>query len=305
MGITTVVRGSEWLSTFALHNELYKALGFKMPNYLHTMLLCKIQDGARVKFSKRKHPDAALSYYTELGFLPNAIIEYCYTLLNSSAFEEWRKQNPNANVFDYKLDISKMNGTEALWDLEKLNNISKHLISRLSAEEVYEKTLNWAKSYGKQIEINNSKMDFEKELTNNKQKWKNIFSIDRGGDRPRADIAHFSEVATYFDYFLISPNENNNFKKSEQYKLLQTADAKKIIEEYKTIYNKNDDKTTWWEKLKQMAISKNYATDNKEFKANPQNFKGNMADFVKLIRLNFTGRENTPDLFEILKIINN
>ncbi|MCL2770862.1 MAG: glutamate--tRNA ligase family protein, partial [Firmicutes bacterium] len=264
MGTTTVVRGSEWLASFPLHVEIWRAFGFDMPKFLHTMLLCKQEGTSRVKISKRKHPDAKMQYYIDKGYPKDAIIDFVYVMMNSSMFEQWRKENPCVDVCKYKLETNKMSTTEALWDLEKLNHVSRNHIAHLSAQEVYKQVLAWAWQHCR---------EFNDELRVNKSKWVAAFNIEREQERPRADIAFYSEVPDYFDYLW-------------KFKGFDGGD-KNMLAAYAKTYNHEDDKETWFSRLKEFATSR-------EMK---------VGQVAMEIRRKITGKEQTPDLWSIMQIL--
>ena len=293
MKTTTVVRGEDWYSSVATHIEIFEALGFEPINYLHTALVCKIDEntGNKRKLSKRYDPEADMRFFGINGYPKEAVIEYILTLANSN-FEDWRMENPTASLFDFPFSADKMNAGNPMFDIVKLNNISKNYISKLTAEEVYSLALNWA-------EVNNRELfDILKENTNFAI---SVFDIDRGGVKPRKDIAKWNEILEYFDYMFLSYEKiSPNFEKFEKVSNEQIC---KIFNNYATNFKADSEKDSWFAGLKIDAEKFGFAVDNKLYKANPENYKGNMADFCAIIRMAITGKENTPDLFSICKAL--
>ena len=293
MKTTTVVRGEDWYSSVATHIEIFEALGFKPINYLHTALICKNDDktGNRRKLSKRYDPEADVRFFGISGYPKTAVIEYILILANSN-FEDWRMENPDADIFDFPFSMDKMNAGNPMFDLVKLNNVSKNYISRLSAEEVYNMAKEWAK-------VNNEEL-FEI-LENNRDFAISVFSIDRGGVKPRKDIAKWDEILDYFDYmFKTYEKIVPDFSKFNK---LTNDEICNIFNNYAQNFNPNLEKDEWFAGLKIEAEKYGFASDNKLYKANPENYKGNVADYCAIIRMAITGKENTPDLYSICKVL--
>ena len=293
MHTTHVIRGDEWLSSVPLHLQLFAELGFKAPKYAHTATLLKNDNRNKRKLSKRKDPEAAASYYTELGIPSLAVKEYLLNIANSN-FENWRKQNKEADIFECPFELNKMSVSGALFDMIKLFDVSKIVISKYSAEEVYEAGLNWANT-------------FDKELVNLLQKDKQyslkVLGIERGNEKPRKDIAKWSDLKENIAYMY-----DEEFDKiKDNYELQKITDKEKIKEILNTYadkyFNLNDDKQTWFNKLKDLAEEFGYAREVKEFKANPDKYEAHVGDVSTLIRIAVTGRTNTPDLYEIMKVL--
>lgn len=287
MGVNLVVRGSEWLSTFPLHVELWNAFNFKMPKYLHTLLLCKIENGNKIKISKRKHPECLMGFYEEQGYPMEAVRDYIFTLLNSN-FEDWRKLNPTANVFDFKLSFKKLNPSQAMLDVQKIDDISKNVISLFSAEELYNRLLAYTEKYDK---------EFYEYVKNNKDYVIKFLSIDRGGVKPRKDIAKLSDVKKLYGYFLTAPQVDFS-----QLGLKENV-IKAALTEYIKVYSDADDKDTWWQKIKTLAEKLNFATDSKLYKANPENYEGNISAFANILRVALTNSTMSIDLFGIMQTL--
>lgn len=287
MHTTIVVRGEEWYPSLSAHIELFKALGFKPPKYAHTPVICKLdENGNKRKLSKRKDPEADVRYFIVEGYPKVAVIEYLLNLLNSD-FEPWRAANPTLSYKEFPFSIEKIGSNNPMFDFVKLADVSKNYISHLTADEVYRMLVEWAKSFD---------VDFCKTLTENADFSKAVLNIDRDVPKPRKDISKWSEVKSYYDYM---------FYGIKTYELdgLDKKKFKEIIAAYKDIYSEEDDKETWFNKIKAMAESLGYATNNKDYKANPESYKGNVADVCTYIRLALTGRKNSPDIYSIARVL--
>ena len=290
MRTTHVVRGEEWLPSVPIHVELFKTLGFEMPEFIHTPTIMKEDGGSKRKISKRKDPEAAASYYKENGIPKEAVIDYLMNILNSN-FEDWRKNNPHGDLKEFKIDLNKISSSGALFDLVKLADVSKNTIATFTAEKVYEDGLEWTE-------------EFDKDLAELMKKYKdftiNILNIERTGTKIRKDIAKWSELRENLEYlydevFFTKEHED------EWQNITDKEEIKKIITEYLSVYDENDDKDTWFNKVKDVAEKFGYAREVKEYKKNPENYKGHVGDISTVIRVALTGRRNTPDLYEILK----
>ena len=287
MHTTIVVRGEEWYPSLSAHIELFKALGFKPPKYAHTPVICKLdENGNKRKLSKRKDPEADVRYFIVEGYPKVAVIEYLLNLLNSD-FEPWRAANPTLSYKEFPFSIEKIGSNNPMFDFVKLADVSKNYISHLTADEVYSMLVEWAKSFD---------VDFCKTLTENADFSKGALNIDHDVPKPRKDISKWSEVKSYYDYM---------FYGIKTYELdgLDKKKFKEIIAAYKDIYSEEDDKETWFNKIKAMAESLGYATNNKDYKANPESYKGNVADVCTYIRLALTGRKNSPDIYSIARVL--
>ncbi|MBQ9079870.1 MAG: glutamate--tRNA ligase [Clostridia bacterium] len=288
MRTTHVVRDESWLSTLPFHIQLFKALGFKLPKYCHTAQVMKLDNGNKRKISKRKDPEFAATFYREQGYPAAVTREYLITLLNSN-FEEWRLANQTAPIEDFKFTTKKMSVSGSLFDMDKLGDISKNVISRMSADEVYDGVLEWAQQYD---------TDFAAKLADNPDMAKAVFAIGRGGKKPRKDIARWGEVKAYMsffydDYFTVDSVELNFDK----------ADIKAALSGFLATYSPTDDSAVWFDKVKAVADGVGFASDMKAYKANPSAFKGSVADISGFIRLAVTGRQNSPDLYTVMQIL--
>lgn len=293
MRTTHVLRGEEWLSSVPVHIQLFKILGFELPQYAHLGLVMKIDEetGAKRKLSKRKDKEAAVSYYHEQGIPVEAVKLYLMTIGNSN-FEEWLNQNPDASINDFKFNFKKMSASGSLFDLEKLINISRNYISRLKAVEVYERALKHAKEFDS---------EFYDLLTKYKDYCVNMFNIEREQKKPRKDYAMFSEIKSYTWYMfdeLFTGDINYEFQT-----ISNLDEVKKILSLYlEKYYHEEDDEQTWFERLKDLSEELGYAREVKEYKENPDNYKGHVGDISMVLRVALSSKSMTPNLYQIMKL---
>ena len=293
MHTTLVIRGDEWLSSVPLHLQLFQTLGFKAPKYAHIAPIMKEENGTKRKLSKRKDPEAAVEFYAEEGIPYEAVEEYLLNIANSN-FEQWRKQNKEADINEFELQLNKMSVSGALFDMVKLLDISKTVISRYSAEDLYDKAYEWAKQYDE---------DLKELLEKDKEYSLKVLGIERGNQKPRKDISSMSTVKENIEYmyderFFAEPVER------EFQKITDKEEIKNIVETYvKEYLNIADDKETWFNKIKDLSEKLGYAREVKEYKKEPEKYKGHVGDVSTVIRIVLTGRANTPDMFEIMKVL--
>ena len=291
MRTTHVIRGDEWLPSVPLHVQLFKEAGFKAPKYCHISPMMKNDNGNKRKLSKRKDPEAAVSYYDELGVPPDAVKEYLLNIANST-FENWRRQNKDANIEDFDFHLNKMSVSGALFDMVKLFDVAKIVISRYSAEKVYNDSYAWAKKYDEELV----------KLLENKDYALKVLGIERGNAKPRKDIAKWSDLKENISYMY-----NEEFDKITVFDFGKVTDkdlANKISKLYAEKYfDINDDKQTWFDKMKDLAEEVGFAREVKEWKAEPEKWPGHVGDISSVIRSKLTGRLNTPDLYEIIKVL--
>ena len=289
MRTTHVVRGEEWLSSLPIHVALFNALGWELPTYCHTTVLMKMDGETKRKLSKRKDPELSLEYYKQEGYHPLAVREYLLTILNSN-YEEWRIANPDAPAEDFQFTAEKMSSSGTLFDLDKLNDICKDVLTKMSAEEVLRYMLNWAEEYQPAIAAM---------MKDDPDKMIKIFSIDRGGDKPRKDLVYCRQIFHFISYFF-----DDHFMIEDDYPAeVSMKDAKAILNRYFQEYDENDDNPAWFEKMKAMAGDMGYAIKPKDFKKNPDQYKGHVGHVSNVIRLAITGRTNSPDLWLIQQIM--
>lgn len=284
MKTTLVVRGEEWLSSTPAHLEIFEALGFAPPRYFHTPVVSTINEhGGKEKLSKRKHPEANMSYFIEQGYPVGAVKEYVLNLI-SSAFEPWRNAHPEAELSEFKISRGDITAVMPVFDIVKLNDVSKNVIARMTAEKVYESVLAWAEEYDSK---------FAKILKADKAYCTKVFNIDREGPKPRKDIFKWSMIEGYFDYMFHRP----------KIELEDKQKFKSFISEYAKKFEFPADKESWFARVKEVAASLGYATDNKAYKLSPEKYEGNTAKACEHIRIALTGRKDAPDLFTLICIL--
>ena len=295
MRTTHVLRGEEWFPSTPLHIQMFNIFGFKVPKYAHLGLVMKIDetDGSRRKLSKRKDPEAAVSYYHEKGIPVEAVKLYLMTIANSN-FEAWMDANKDKTLDDYKFDFKKMSESGSLFDISKLMNISKNYISRLKATEVYDNAYNWASQYDK---------DFALLLEKYKDYSISVFNIEREQKKPRKDYACYSDIKSQV-WYMYDELYNDVEKEYEFQTINDKEDIKAILTKYiNEYYDESDDKDTWFNKIKELAGELGYAREVKEFKENPDMYKAHVGDVSTVLRVALTSKAMTPDLYELMRII--
>ena len=289
MRTTHIVRGDEWISSAPIHLQLFRVLGFKAPKYAHVAPIMKEENSGKRKLSKRKDPEAAVTYYAEQGYPQESVNEYMMTLANSN-FEDWRRINKDADISTFPFNLKKMSVSGALFDMMKLTDVSKNVISLMTADKVFELSYEWAKEYNPSL---------ASLYEQDKQRATAILNIDRENKKPRKDIAKWSDIPDYISYMYDETFE-------ECFELTGNATpelAIKVLEIYKNVFNLNDDKDTWFGRMKDMCESVGCTPNVKEYKAEPEKFAGHVGDISTIIRVALTGRTNTPDLFSITALL--
>ena len=289
MRVTHVVRGEEWLSTLPIHYEIFTTLGWDTPIYCHTAHLMKMDNGSKRKLSKRKDPELGLGYYMDLGYHPAAVREYLLTILNSN-YEEWRIENPNNPTDDFIFTLGKMSNSGALFDLDKLNNISKDVLVKIPVEEIYEFLYKWAEVH--KIEIVNI-------LKANEESVLKLLSVGRTGDKPRKDLMYCEQIFEFINYFF-----DEYFEIIDKYpENINEDEAKKLLQAYLNTYNHSDDQSQWFDKIRTISEENGYAAKPKDYKKNPDKYKGHVGDVSSVIRIAVVGRSTSPDVWEIQQIM--
>ena len=288
MYTTHVVRGEEWLPSLPFHVQLFRALGFKIPKYLHISQLMKMEGGSKKKLSKRDL-GAGLSFYVSEGYPAKSVKEYVMTLLNSN-YEEWRAANPKADMNDFAFSIKKMSASGSLFDFDKLNDISKNTIAHMDTDEVYAEIVKWAKEYDTEL---------YSLFTSDEEYAKKILSIGRGTPKPRKDLCIWKDVKPYVglfydELFKVEADYPDNFDKN---------DIKNALSRFVETYNENDDANEWFAKLKVIAEELGFAPETKLYKKNPDEYKGHVGDISMFIRIALTGKTNSPDMYEVMNIL--
>ena len=288
MRTTHVVRGDEWLPTLPFHIQLFKALGFKLPKYVHIGPLMKMDGTSKRKLSKRKDPELALTFYKAEGFPVEAVYEYIMTILNSN-FEDWRRANPDAKAEDFKFSPKKLNPAGSLFDYAKLTDVSKNVISKMDAPTVCALLTEWALEFDP---------DFGSKLAADPAFATAILAIGRGGKKPRKDLAVWKDAKEYmgffYDEYLLKPVFDEKFSK----KTVRTA-----LEKFLAVYSYADDSGVWFDKVKAITEEMGFTTDMKAYKADPTAFPGTVADISTFIRLAVTGKTNAPDLHAVMQVL--
>lgn len=289
MGTTHVVRGEEWLPSLPFHIELFRALGFKLPKYLHISQLMRLDENGNKKKLSKRDAGVDMRFYKEKGYSPKAVVEYVMTLLNSN-YEEWRAANPDKSYDEFPFSIKKMSASGCLFDFDKLNDVSKNTVARMSADEVYTSVLEWAKEYD---------ADFAEKLSRDPEYSRRILAIGRGGAKPRKDITIWSEVKDYMgfffdEYFELRDPLPEGFDRSE---------VRDILNEYRNIYNDADTQDEWFDRIKSLAAAHGFAPETKLYKKNPEEYKGHVGDISMFLRIAVTGRTSSPDMYAVMNIL--
>ena len=288
MRTTHVVRGDEWLPSLPFHIQLFQALGFKLPKYVHIGPLMKMDGTSKRKLSKRKDPELALTYYKAEGFPTQAVREYLMTVLNSN-YEDWRRANPDAPIESFKFSPKKLNPAGSLFDYAKLVDVSKNVISRMDAANVYEQLLAWAKEFDE---------PFAQKLEADPAYAQRILAIGRGGKKPRKDLATWKDAKPYMGFFYDEYLEQPVFDPAFDKALI--AD---VLKRFLAVYDPSDDSGVWFDKVKAITEAIGFTTDMKAYKADPSAFPGTVADVSTFLRQAVTGKTNSPDLYTVMQIL--
>lgn len=288
MGTTHVVRGAEWLPSLPIHVELFEKLGWEPPIYCHTAQLMKIgEDGNKRKLSKRKDPELSLDYYRQLGYHPACVREYLLTILNSN-FEEWRIANPDADIDEFQFTTEKMSNSGALFDLNKLNDISKDVLLKISAADLFDFLKSWSEEFKPELSY----------IFEDRQYLERILDLGRNEAKPRKDHIYAQQMIENISYFF-----DDMFKIEDEIPAEASSDASEIISKYLATYDHSDDQSQWFEKIRQIAGEMGYALKPKDFKKNPDQFKGHVGHVSTVIRVALMGRQQSPDVWEIQQIL--
>lgn len=289
MRITHVIRGEEWLSTLPIHLELFETLGWDHPIYCHTAHLMKIDGETKRKLSKRKDPEMSLSYYAEVGYFPKAVREYLMTLTNSN-YEEWHLANPDELLEAFTFTLDHMSTSGALFDMEKLNDISKDVLIKISEKAIADFLINWAVNY---------KEDAVEPLSRDRDKLIKILSIGREGNKPRKDLMNCQQILDFIGYFY----DEWFIIEDELPENVDTPEAIGILTDYLSSYDQSDDNEAWFNKIRSITEDRGYAVKMKDYKKHPEDYKGNVGDISTVVRLAVTGRRNSPDVWTIQQIL--
>jgi glutamyl-tRNA synthetase len=289
MRTTHVVRGAEWLPSLPIHVELFQTMGWPLPIYCHTAQLMKLEDGNKRKLSKRKDPELSLDYYRSEGYHPRAVREYLLTILNSN-YEEWRMENPDAPQDAFAFTVEKMSNSGTLFDLDKLNDISKDVLVKIPADELCRFLTDWAKAY---------RPELVQLFEGNEDYLMKILDLGRSGEKPRKDLIYAKQIFEFISYFY-----DEHFKREDAYpENVSEEDAKTILGAYLSTYQHQDDQTQWFDKIREIAANCGYAAKPKDYKKNPDQYKGHVGDVSTVIRIALMGRAMSPDIWEIQQIL--
>ena len=288
MRVNQIIRGEEWIASAPIHLQMFWLCGLKAPKYAHVSPMMKEEDDSKRKLSKRKDPEAAATFFVDEGYPAGAVIEYLLSIANSN-YEDWQKQNKEAGYRDFPFTLKKMSASGALFDLIKLQSVSSAFISRLSATEVYAQATAWAGQQDAALHT---------QFTQNPDYATAIFAIDRDIPKPRKDIAKWRDVADYVSYFY-----NETFRMDAGQPEAEPALRKAVLEAYAAVYEVNDDKDTWFQKIKDLCEPLGFCPDVKAYKAAPEQYKGSVSDLTAILRVALTGRKNTPDLHSIMQLL--
>lgn len=293
MRTTHVVRGDEWLSSAPLHVQLFEMLEWEKPYFAHISPIMKMEGTSKRKLSKRKDPEADVSFYHEQGFPSISVIEYLVNLINSN-FEDWRRENPMEANTNFKIELERMSVSGAMFDIAKLTDMSKDIVAHMSGEEVYNLSLEWAKEYDPELWTL---------LSRDEQYVKNIFSIDRGGEKPRKDLAKWLDVKPSIFYFFDELFDKDVEAGYDFPEAMPPEEVNRLVSEYAKVYTHSDTKDMWFDRVKEFCETMGYSKDVKSFKKNPGAYKGHVGDVTGVIRIAVANRKNTPDLYEVMQVI--
>ena len=289
MRVTDVVRGEEWLSTLPIHLELFFLMGWTRPNYNHTAHLMKVEDGKKRKLSKRKDPELSLEYYMKDGYFPEAVTEYLMTLMNSN-YEEWRMKNPDKSYREFAFKTKNMSSSGALFDLNKLNDISKDVLVKMSEDQILDFMMAWSEKFDK--DANQLLVKYRNDLSR-------LLAIGRSGKKPRKDLVNCSQIMDFVSYYF-----DEDFKYVDNLpERVSKEDARVILRAYIDTYNQDDTNEAWFEKVKTITDTNGFTSNNKAFKNEPELYKGNITDVSTAIRVAVVGRQQSPDLWSIQQVM--
>jgi glutamyl-tRNA synthetase len=290
MRTNLVIRGDEWLASYPLHKQLFEICGFETPEYVHISPIMKAEGNGKRKLSKRKDPEAAVGFYQEQGYPAESVLEYLMTIANSN-YEEWHAANSDKTIDDFQLSLAKMPVSGALFDMVKLNDVSKEMISSFSEETCYEKIMEWAKEYNEQLYTfgTNDKEGFMKTIG----LWK------MSGNKVRKDVGKWSDLPEMFNYLYVSDDKLElEYEVDEKY---TTEQLKEVINEYKKDLFLTSE--NWFADMKVMGEKLGYCPNVKEYKKNPEGYKGSITDVCTIVRVAVTGKKNSPDLATIMNVL--
>lgn len=289
MRTTHVVRGEEWLSSLPMHIQLFDAFQWEKPVYCHTATLMKMEGNSKRKLSKRKDPELALSYYQEEGYIPEVMWNYLLIILNSN-YEEWRMKNSESTYFDFNFTLEKMSNSGALFDLNKMNDVSKEILSYMTAEEIFSRLLEWTEKWNKEYSII---------LKNNKSRAIGALSIGRNIDKVRKDFVNWKQACQFMNMYF-----NETYKIEDEFpESVSIEDRKLFLKKYLENINVHENKDIWFVKVKNITEQMGYAINMKEYKRHSDDYKGSIVDLTNILRIAITGRMNAPDIWEVSNVL--
>lgn len=288
MGTTHVIRGEEWLPSLPKHVQLFRYLGFKMPKYLHTAQIMKLDENGNKKKLSKRDMGLDMNDYKRNGYAPECVCEYIMTILNSN-YDEWRMQNPDKPYTDFPFSFKKMSNSGCLLDFPKLTDVSKNVIAKMTADEVYDRAYAWAAEFDP---------DFAATLAADPAYAKSILAIGRGGKKPRKDFAVWSDLKAHMAFFY-----DDYFKAEAEYPAFDKTDIQGILRDYTEIYDAADDQNVWFDKIKALGEKYGFCPNTKQYKENPEGYKGHVGDVSMILRVAVTGRQNSPDMYEVMRIL--
>ncbi len=288
MRTTHVIRGEEWLSSLPMHIQLFDVFQWEKPVYCHTATLMKMEGNSKRKLSKRKDPELALSYYQEEGYIPEVMWNYLLTVLNSD-YEEWRQKNLEKDYLDFSFTLEKMSKSGALFDLNKMNDVSKETLSHMTAEEIYNKLLKWTNEWNKEFSII---------LKENKSRAIGALNIGRNMDKVRKDLVNWKQACHFMSMYF-----DETYKVEDEFPTsVSIVDRKLFLMKYLEHINLHENKDIWFDKVKNITEQMGYATSMKDYKRHPDNYKGSIVDLTNVLRIAITGRTNAPDIWEVSNV---
>lgn len=289
MRTTHVVRGEEWLPSLPIHVELFRKLGWETPIYCHTAQLMKLgEDGNKRKLSKRHDPELSLDYYRKQGYHPKAVREYLLTILNSN-FEEWRMEHPGEDIDSFTFTTEKMSNSGALFDLDKLNDVSKDVLLGIPAKELIDFLKTWAEVFKPEAKV----------VFQDEEYLEKIIDLGRKDQKPRKDLVYGEQILEFISYFF-----DELYNPQEAYpEEVDGSDLISILEKYLETYDHGDDQSQWFDKIRTISSDLGYAAKPKDFKKEPDKYKGHVGHVSTVIRTALMGRSQSPDLWAIQQIM--
>lgn len=295
MGTTIVSRGEEWLSSLPIHIQMFEALGWKAPKYAHLPTIMKMEGESRRKLSKRKDTEASVSFFSEKGYPLESLIEYLMTIANSN-YEDWRRNNPTLDYKEFPFELSRMASDGAIFDLVKIDSISREVISRLSVDDVVANSL----EYGDEFNENFSNL-----IRSNEEYFRKIISIERFKENPRKDFANYSDIASKIGVFYqdgynrASVGIEDMFNKD----IAKGIVAASLQAIRPVIWPADKQESEWLDSIKEKAEVMGFSRSVKDFKKDPDKYIGHIGDFIELVRVSVFCAKQSPNIYEVIKVL--